>query len=218
MTGIAIYVEGGGDTAQQKSELRQGIDGLLQSLKTKARERKWSWKVVPCGGRDQAYRMFMHALRINHGVINLLLVDSESEIAACASDPIDDAKTRVAHLKSRDNKWNLLKVHPECVHLMVCCMETWIIADAETLQNFYGKGFKPDALPTRHNLEEESKQDITTKLVMATKGTQKGQYNKIKHASQLLQKIDPAKVAHRCGRFALFVDWLEKVLDGAGPA
>ena len=37
MTEIAIYVEGGGDTAQQKAELRNGFDELLNSQKQAAR-------------------------------------------------------------------------------------------------------------------------------------------------------------------------------------
>ena len=37
MTEIAIYLEGGGDTAQQKAELRTGMDALLEPQKRAAR-------------------------------------------------------------------------------------------------------------------------------------------------------------------------------------
>lgn len=39
MSEIAIYVEGGGDSAQQKAELRQGFDSLLGRLKSRALEK-----------------------------------------------------------------------------------------------------------------------------------------------------------------------------------
>jgi regulator of sirC expression with transglutaminase-like and TPR domain len=87
-------------------------------------------------------------------------------------------------------------------------METWIVADPDSLESFYKKNFKKDALPTRSNLEEEPKADIYTKLEKATENTQKGKYGKIKHASKLLLLIDPEKVAERCPRFAIFRDWL----------
>jgi hypothetical protein len=38
VTEIAIYAEGGGDTTHQKAELRVGLDGLLNNVKSKARE------------------------------------------------------------------------------------------------------------------------------------------------------------------------------------
>lgn len=205
-------MEGGGDTAQQQSELRQGMDGLLHDLKAKARKRKCFWKVVPCGGRRQTYEAFINELHMNPGEINILLVDSEEEIAARATDPMEDAKARVAHLKHRD-KWDFSKVHPERVHLMVRCMEAWIVADAEALKSFYGKDFNPAALPARRNLEEEPKADVYKKLATATRATKKGEYGKIKHASQLLQRIDPAKVENRCPRFAILISWLEKMID-----
>lgn len=34
---IVIYVEGGGDSAQQRAELRAGFDGLFNNVKTKAK-------------------------------------------------------------------------------------------------------------------------------------------------------------------------------------
>jgi uncharacterized protein DUF4276 len=119
---------------------------------------------------------------------------------------------RVAHLTQHDN-WNLAEASSERVHLMAQCMETWLVADPAKLQTFYGKEFAGAALPSRSNLEEESKPDIYAKLTKATRDTQKGPYGKIKHASQLLQKIDPAKVANRCPRFALLTNWLDVTIE-----
>ena len=43
----------------------------------------------------------------------------------------------------------------------------------------------------------------------------KGRYQKIKHAAQLLQRIEAAKVAQRCPRFTTFARWLDKTIASA---
>lgn len=107
-------------------------------------------------------------------------------------------------------------VDAECIHLMVQCMEAWIVADPEALAAFYDQYFKANALPARQNLEEEPKQDLYDKLDKATadKRLIKGRYGKIRHASELLKRIDPAKVAMRCPRFATFTRWLDATIAG----
>jgi Domain of unknown function (DUF4276) len=207
---IAIYAEGGGDTADQKSQIRQGLDTLLASVKSKARERKVRWRTVPAGGRDQAYSAFLNALQINPEVINVLLVDSETQVMLGAAT---DAAIRTAHLAQLGG-WNLSGANPQSIHLMVRCMETWIVADPDALAEFYGQRFARNALPTRANLEEEPKQDIYDKLKRATRDTQKGEYGKIKDAGPLLQKINPSKVEGRCPRFATFINWLSETVEG----
>ena len=91
---------------------------------------------------------------------------------------------------------------------MVQCMEAWIVADPDKLEEFYKQQFKKNTLPKRNNLEEEAKTDIYEKLKSATKDTQKGEYGKIKHASKLLEVIRPDTVAVRCPRFKIFQQWL----------
>lgn len=61
MKGIAIYVEGGGDSAQQKAELRQGLDALLHEQKQAARDKRLGWKTIPGGGRQQTFDAFRNA-------------------------------------------------------------------------------------------------------------------------------------------------------------
>ncbi len=67
------------------------------------------------------------------------------------------------------------------------------------------------------NLEEEPKQDLYDKLDKAAsdKRLTKGSYGKIRHASELLKRIDPAKVTVRCPRFATFTRWLDATIAGA---
>ncbi len=67
MKGIAIYFEGGGDTAHQKVELRNGLDRLLDAQKTAARAKGLGWKSVPSGGRQRAYDAFINGMRRGDG-------------------------------------------------------------------------------------------------------------------------------------------------------
>jgi len=212
LTEIAIYAEGGGDTTEQKAQLRQGFDGLLCNSKSSARAKRLGWKVVPCGGRQAAYDAFINAVHSNPAAVNVLLVDSETLVKANAGGVTQDPAVCVAHLTQQDN-WNLREVQAERVHLMAQCMETWIVADPAALEKFYGKKFASKDLPSRILLEEEPKRDVYDKLAKATRETQKGEYHEIRHASQLLQKIDPTKVAQRCPRFAILTCWLDGTIE-----
>lgn len=213
MKSIAIYVEGGGDTADQKSQIRQGFDVLLQDQKSKAREKGLAWKLVPCGSRNEAFETFKNAINTAPDVLNVLLVDSESPVINQADSHSEDATFRATHLSQRE-PWDIQAVNPEAVHLMVQCMETWIVADPDALTSFYGQHFNANVLPKRQNLEEESKKDVYQKLESATshRSLLKGTYGKIKHASQLLQRISPAKVKARCARFGYFQDYLNELI------
>jgi len=209
--GIAIYAEGGGD--HPGPELRFGFDTLLKAQKEAARERRLRWRMVLCGRRQATCDAFLDAVRTEPEVVNVLLVDSEAPVAAETGDAREDAAARRQHLKARDG-WNLDVVDAERVHLMVQCMEAWIVADPGALAAFYGQHFKSNALPTRSNLEEEPKQDLYNKLTKATddRRLSKGPYGKIQHASELLKRIDSAKVAARCPRFATFTRWLDATI------
>jgi hypothetical protein len=222
MTEIAIYLEGGGNTAQEKAELRQGFDGLFQTEKSTSREKLTSLRFIPCGGRKETYEAFMNALECNPQRISALLVDSETSISKVPVNNAEDAEIRLAHLRKKEGDetrqegdgWPLKNVVPERIHLMVQCMETWIVSDVPAMQAFYKQNFKPNSLPKRVNLEKEPKNEVTSKLEDATRNTQKGAYRKIKHASELLQRIDPEKIATRCPRFVIFRDWLRASLTG----
>jgi hypothetical protein len=213
---IAIYVEGGGQTAQQKAELRNGFDQLLSAQKNAARQKKLGWKLIPSGGRESAYRAFTNEIAASEdGTLCVLLVDSEDPMAPEVPDQMEqNAIDRKNHLLTRHN-WILDSVSAEQLHLMVQCMETWIVADPRALEGYYGNGFHANRLPVRPNLEDEPKAQVLAKLANATRDTTKGEYAKIQHASKLLAAIDPDKVAQRCSRFKSFTDWLSERISSS---
>jgi hypothetical protein len=191
VSGVTIYMEGGGDSKDQKAQLRQGMSQFLATLKEKARAKNWKWKLTLCGGRQTAYEAFLNGRRQPAaGELIVLLVDSEAPVTAAS---------RAAHLRARvGDGWDLTGVPEDHIHLMVQAMEAWIVADPEALADYYGQKFQRNALPTRPNLEEEPKADCANKLSAATRPTQKGEYQKIRHAADLLARISSEKVRSRC--------------------
>ena len=201
---VAIYMEGGGNSRDTKAALRTGMAALLGTLKQSAREREVRWKLVCCGPRDEALRRFRNALRDRDYGTVVLLVDAEDLVA---TEP-------GTHLQARDG-WDMTGIDANSIHLMVQTMETWIVADPEILREYYGQRFNAGALPRRPNLEEVSKADVERSLERATAGTQKGRYHKIRHASDLLQRIDPETVKARCRHCErLFIE-MGRLIDAA---
>jgi hypothetical protein len=120
----------------------------------------------------------------------------------------------VAHLTNREKSWTFKGVDANHVHLMTQCMEAWIVADPDKLEEFYGKGFNKNALPKRPVLDEEPKDSLYGALDAATRSTLKRTYGKIKHASEILKRIQPDVVAERCTSFRQLTQWLDGAIAG----
>src|ERR1700684_2068146 len=121
MSGVVVYMERGGDSADTKAFLRQGMSEFLRSLWEAARQRGIQWKIVACGSRNNAHEAFLNASRISPATFNVLLVDSEK--------PVPVPHSPRTHLKQHDG-WDLQAISERSIHLMIQTMETWIIADA----------------------------------------------------------------------------------------
>ena len=197
-------MEGGGNKGNGRTALRQGMDAFLDPLKEAARAKEIHWKLICCGSRNEAFRGFRNALRNGDDGIVVLLVDSEGLVQGAPR----------AHLHARD-RWELTGVEDTAVHLMVQTMETWIVADMDTLSGYYGQRFNQRALPRATDLERVGKQDIENSLQRATERTQKGRYRKIAHASDLLKQIDPDTVQARCRHCRRLFDELGRMIDAA---
>ena len=193
MTEIAIYVEGGGDQRDIKDRLREGFGEFLRELRDIARRKKIRWKIVACGGREEAYRDFCTAIAQNPQAFNVLIVDAERSIRDGAKEA---SRLPWTHLKARDN-WDCPPgaSHLQCF-LMVECMEAWLIADRANLQKYYGVCFAMNALPQNNDLESVAKDNLYTALKRATKNC-KSEYHKTRHAFDILGKSDAALVRSR---------------------
>ncbi len=189
---IRVYIEGGGDGKNTKALIRQGFSGFLQDIVQLARISEIKWQIIICGSRNNAFRDFKNALKSHADAFNLLLVDAEA--------PVKQSPWQ--HLKSRDN-WDSPGVDDTHCHLMVQAMEAWFIADIDTLRKFYGQGFKENAILRNQNVETIDKDSLEPSLKAATYNTSKGEYQKIKHASKLLELLNVAEVrkaSHYCDR------------------
>ncbi len=187
MNGVTIYMEGGGKGPDTRGALRRGMDAFLSELKDAVRAKSWNWKLVCCGGREEAFQAFRKARENHDNAMIALLVDAEGPVSGSPGE----------HLQKQDG-WNFDKPDEDIVCLMAQVMETWIVADPGTLGHYYGQGFKGSALPKSPDLEAVPKADIAKALERATRETRKGCYHKIRHASDLLARIDSSRTRQRC--------------------
>lgn len=200
---LVIFAEGGGEGPSGKAAFRAGLGQFFNPLRELARQRASRWRIVVCGGRDQALSAFKNEMLINPNDVSILLVDAESEVH---SDVI-------SHLRRRDG-WDLSPQLQHRVFLMAQTMETWIIADVDTLSAFYGRDFNMRALPAiQRDLEAISKQEINASLAEATKRTKKGVYHKIRHAVPLLEGMSCEIVRHRCSHCDRFFTEVAHIIE-----
>jgi len=195
---VKLYVEGGGDSQLLKTACRQGFAEFLG----KAGLVGHMPRVVAGGSRNRAFDMFCTA--IQSGESALLLVDSEEAIKPVAQPgnaalAADRALWKPwVHLKQRlGDGWSMPDGSEDAqCHLMVQCMESWLLADRDVLSGFFGQGFKPAALPAvSRALEGLDKPLIYQALAQATGDCKtKTAYGKGDHSFKLLALIDPAKV------------------------
>ena len=206
---VVLYVEGGGSGAHSdalQSELRRGFSEFFSktSLGTHCRPR-----VVACGGREQAFDRFQTSLA--KGENALLLVDSEEPVVSAAMSGEDSSAWRPwLHLKQQTG-WSQPDAAKDCdAHLMVQCMESWLLCDPPALAIFYQSGFKSPALPGT-GMEAVAKGLVLSALQKATQDCRtKAVYGKGAHSFKLLALIDPNKVCANSPWAARLVAELER--------
>lgn len=207
---MKLYVEGGGDSKDLKTSCRQGFSEFLRKTGLQG----IMPRIVACGGRQNAYERFCTA--IDSGEEALLLVDSEAPVAEDCQQGLPENWRPWQHLGNRQgDQWaKPANAHDEDCHLMVQCMEAWLLADRNTLANFFAQGFNMNALPNAANqVERIAKDNIFTVLANATKNcTKKGKYGKGQHSFKLLALISPDQVRAASPWAERFVDVLNKKL------
>ena len=198
---IKVFVEGGGKKKDLKTTCRQGFSKFFSRTGLEGRMPS----VVASGSRRDAFNDFRTAVRgAKKDDFIVLLVDSEEPVVA-GSGPWQHLK------KTPDDKWDQpLGTTDDQVHLMVQCMEAWFLADKDCLIAYYGNGFNQNALPARQDIEKILKDDVLKGLKNATRScVSKGEYEKGRHAFDILAQIDPKKVIAASPHAKRLVDTLK---------
>lgn len=173
-----IYIEGGGDSKELHVRCRQGFRQLLERCGFSERMPR----LVACGGRSAAYSDFKTAHESNKAEYVAMLIDSEK--------PVSNPEETWDHLRNCDRWERPDGADDEQVLFMTTCMETWIVADRDTLRQHYGSSLQESALPSLINLEQGNRQDIQERLKRATRNCSNA-YQKGKRSFEILGKLEP---------------------------
>lgn len=162
---ILVYIEGkgGGSGSKRKyndGEFRQSWKKFLQPLADLAREHKIVFfKCIPGRGGTDTAETFENPLPIHKGALRILLVDSEI--------PVSDISKPWDALKRKAPTW----ADDKNCYLMVQCLETWLLADVESLKVHYNKPkkcFKENKIKAWSNLETTDRKTLQGALEQAT--------------------------------------------------
>ena len=97
---------------------------------------------------------------------------------------------------------------------MVTTMETWLLADRETLIDYF-PAMNASALPPDVDLESRRKRKVSGALRNATRPSSKGCYHKGNHSFDLLGEVQPKELEDRLPHFRRFVETLDARLPSA---
>ena len=198
-----LYVEGGGDSNSLKTKCREGFRKFFERAGLEGNMPR----IVACGTRRAAYDDFCVALLGNgKDYFPVLLVDSE--------DAVNSHHDSWMHLSARlEDKWKKPdNATDKQAFLMVQCMESWFLADKESLARYFGQNFNEGALPSNSNIEAVSKNDVLEGLKKASKDTKKNKYGKGRHSFEILASIDPQKVCISSSHCKSMIEELQKML------
>ena len=173
-----IYIEGGGDSKELHILCRKGFRQLLERCGFSERMPR----LVACGGRSSAYDDFKTAHESNKAEYVAMLIDSEK--------PVSNPEETWDHLRNCDRWERPDGADDEQVLFMTTCMETWIVADRDTLRQHYGSSLQESALPSLISLEQGNRQDIQEGLKRATRSCSNA-YQKGKRSFEILGKLKP---------------------------
>ena len=150
-------------------------------------------RLKACGSRQSAYENFV-AIYASQSSLDYiaLLIDSE--------DPVANIDETWRHLNQRDGWQTPPGAQDDQVLLMVTCMETWIVADRQTLNQHFGNPLQTSALPPLDNLEGRSRQDVQDRLERATRDCP-SPYTKGPKSFEILGKLNPDVLEQRLPSF-----------------
>jgi len=196
---VKLYVEGAGPSNSAATECRRAFHDFFEAAGLKGKRPR----TVACGSRKDAYDAFANACRSNDGNLPLLLVDSETAVAA--------GTTVWQHLKNGVDNWDKpAHASDEQAFLMVQTTETWLLADVATLKAYFGQQFRESHIKAWPSLEDVPKDVVFQALDCATSSCAK-KYAKGKICFELLGKLDPQKVQNASPHAKRLLDRLRAV-------
>ncbi len=196
MVRVRLIIEGGGEGRRQSGSFRAAWRNFFQSAGLTINR----LNVVRGGSRNQAFDRFLSALRdAEADELPILLVDSEG--------PVVSGRSAWEHLHVQDGWDRPSGTSDQYAFLMVQTMETWLLADRATLRNYFGAAFRENRLPSQYNLEGVAKETILQSLERATADCNK-QYAKGTVSFEILGRINPDAVSHRCPHAKAMFDFL----------
>lgn len=194
---IRIYYEG-------DPRLREGFNEFLSDIRNSAREKRIKFNMIAC--KATPIRDFVLAVRTHRDAMNFLLIDSDGP---------DNGSLISSKVKAHSH-WDSgvdSMVRDDQLHFMVQVMESWLLADREMLQRYYGQKFITNRLRGDPNhVEQVRKDDVVLCLETATQNTIKGKYHKTRHAPELLMRIDVNKVRDAAPSCSRLFDSLEGII------
>lgn len=192
---LVIHAEGGGEGQLYDTLFRQAWASFFRHAGLATRMPR----VIRGQGREQTIANFIRALRNpDAGVLPLLLVDSEG--------PVPSGQSAWEFLNG-DAGIPLPQTVSGQVFLMVQLMETWFLADPETLRRYFGQEFRDNAFRAWPSLEAVPKQTVLSTLAQATAGC-KRPYAKGKVSFDLLGQVNPTRVESSCPHARQLLDYL----------
>ena len=132
-------------------------------------------------------------IRSHPDAVNLLLLDS---------DDLPERRLRLSAWPADRVFWRIR------------LMESWFLADKESLKRFYQRDFNEAALPPARNVETIPKRDVEYGLKEFSRRTQKGPYHKTKHAPAILALIDSSLVRSAAADCDRLFQVLESLAEG----
>lgn len=192
---IKLYVEGGGDSKILRTACREGFRTFIEKAGLSGRMPR----IIACGTRRNAYEDFVIA---HQKGVAMLLVDAEG--------PVEQAEAW-EHLENREGWDRPDGAADDQCHLMVQIMESWFLADRDALGEFYGQGYRGNALPQNPQVEQIAKDDVLDGLDRAARQTSKRGYHKGSDSFEILAEIDPEKVRNASPHARRFIEALFKL-------
>ena len=200
-----LYIEGGGNSKEEKIRCREAFASLLKSQGFRGRMPR----LTACGGRGATFDDFQTAhATAKPGHFVGLLIDCEDPLAM----PEDPQQQRTwEHLRQRDGWATPNGATDQQVLFMTTCMETWIAADLATLRTHYGQGLNENQLPSTDQLESRHRHAVQDALQNASSNCSNA-YRKGKRSYEVLAKLNPAVLASLLPSFARAMAILEQKL------